>query len=252
MLGVALSLTATALVSVLIVLFVRKHAVATFPWFFAYLNAEVVITAIRLSFRGEYVTTYKVFWTTEAFYAVLALCVLHEVFRRVFIAFYLFRGFALIFPSVVLTIALVTFEGAARVPQAVPQLVRLVLAVGITAKYVEVGLFATFLLLAVILGVPWHTHAFGIVQGFAVSSLGSWLSYLLSSEFGIRAPAIAVYGPPMAYIVAVLIWCVTFLQQESPVVQQHWTTTVTPTELLEELKDGTRTLWRYINKGDGR
>jgi hypothetical protein len=133
-----------------------------------------------------------------------------------------------------------------------PQLVRLVFAVGVTAKYVEAGLFVVFVVLVALLNVTWRTYAFGIVNGFAVSALGGWLSYGVTSEFGTNFATLAKYSHPVAYILAVVIWLITFIRPESPAAMEHWTLAITPEELAAEIKQNTALLWRFIRKRDGK
>jgi hypothetical protein len=249
-LGLILSLTASSLVFGLIMLFVKRRLYADFPWFFVYLACSIVMTVIRLVFRGEYVTIYKIFWATEAIYAILALVVLNEVFHRVFRAFYLFWWFRPVFPATVTVLVLVTVRSASKVPSEVPRVIKWVLAVGVTAKYVEAGLFVLFVVLALLLNVTWRTHAFGVVQGFAVSALGAWFAYAISSEFGIKVTTLAIYSPPVAYIVAVVIWLITFGRSEAPTAAERWLLAITPEELLVEIKQNTKMLWRFIRKSD--
>lgn len=250
--GLILSLTAAGLVIGVIIVFLWRRLYSEFPWFFAYLASSLVVTAVRFSIRGDYLTIFKVYWTTEALYALLALLALHEVFRRVFLAFYLFRWFWPVFPTVIAGIVLVTFTSGLRVAKEAPQLVRLVLAVGVTAKYAEAGLFVVFVLLVALLNVTWRTYAFGIVNGFAVSALGGWLSYGVTSEFRTKFTALAKYSHPVAYILAVVIWLITFMRPEAPAATERWTVAITPDELAAEIKQNTVLLWRFIRKRDGK
>lgn len=247
-LGLILSLTASSLVLGLIVILLCRRVYVRFPWFFVYLVSSIVMTAVRLRFRGDYLTFFKVYWSTEAVYALLALVVLHEVFRKVFVAFYLFRWFWLVFPGAVVAIILMTLKGISLAPPEAPSIVRVVLAIGLTTKYVEAGLFVVFLLLALALNVTWRNHSFGIVQGFAVSALGTWIAYSIRSRFGIKFGALATYSPPVAYILAVILWLITFLRREPPARTETWPPSVTPDQLLEEIRRYTVLLWRFVRK----
>jgi hypothetical protein len=251
-LGLILSLTASSLIFGLIILFLRRRLYRDFPWFFIYLASSIIMTVVRLAFRGDYVTVYKIFWATEAIYAILALAALNEVFRRVFRAFYLFWWFWPVFPATVVALVLLTLRSATRVPAEVPQIIKWVLAIGVTAKYVEAGLFVLFVVLALLLNVTWRTHAFGVVQGFAISALGAWFAYAVSSEFGIKVTSLAIYSPPVAYIVAVVIWLITFARPEAPTAIERWVLAITPDELLAEIKQNTTVLWRLIRKRNGK
>jgi len=249
--GLILSLTAAGLVIWLVIVFLYRRLYGRFPYFFLYLVAATIMTAARLAFKDDYLTFFKVFWATEAVYALLALLAVHEVFRRVFALFYLFWWFWLVFPSAVVVIVFITFANAAHTLAQAPQLVKLVVAVGMTAKYVEAGLFVVFVLLASLLGVTWRSYAFGIVQGFALSALGAWFAYGVRSEFGNKFTTFATYSPAVAYILTVVLWLATFLRDESPAAEQRWILAVTPDELLAEIKRHTVLLRRFFNKRDG-
>src|SRR5882724_2781743 len=96
---VLLPVAGAALVSWLIAMFVRRCLYRQFPFFFCYLLCSVLSTGVRLAVSGNYRALFMVYWATEALYAVLALLALHEVFRRVFLGFYLFWWFWLVFPA---------------------------------------------------------------------------------------------------------------------------------------------------------
>src|SRR5215510_10868996 len=94
---IALQLSALGVTAWVAALLVRRKLHREFPFFFVYLVVAVLVPLLRLAISGDYPTFFKVFWTTEALYAVLALLALYEAFREVFLAFYtLWWWFALL------------------------------------------------------------------------------------------------------------------------------------------------------------
>jgi len=246
---IVLSIAAALLVIWLGGIFVRRQLYRQFPFFFSYIICSVLSTAARLSVSGNYRPFFKVYWATEALYAVLALLALHEVFRRVFLAFYLlWWWFRLIFPGAVAIIALITFSHTIQPPAAAPRILGVVLLASLVAKYVEAGLFAVFFALVVLCGLTWRTYAFGIVQGFAVSALGTWFASRGRSEFGITFESLAKYGPAVAYILAVIVWLVSVWRPERPAATEQWSLTVSPKEMAMEIKQYTELLWRFVRR----
>jgi hypothetical protein len=246
---IVLSITAAMLVLGLGGVFVRRQLYRQFPFFFAYIICSVLSTAARLSVSDNYRPFFEVYWATEALYAVLALLALREVFRRVFLAFYLlWWWFRLIFPGAVVIIALITFSHTIQPPAAAPRILGVVLLDSLVAKYVEAGLFGVFFALVVLCNLTWRTYAFGIVQGFAVSALGTWFASRGRSEFGITFGSLAKYGPAVAYILAVIVWLASFWRPERPAATEQWSLTVTPDEMAMEIKQYTELLWRFVRR----
>jgi len=108
-------------------------------------------------------------------------------------------------------------------------------------------MFVVFVALATLLNVPWRNHTFGIIQGFAISALGTWIAYRIRSRFGIKFLPLAIYSPPVAYILAACLWLFTFSRHE--LGEEHGPSLpVQPSELLDDLKRSTELLWRFIKK----
>ena len=75
-----------------------------------------------------------------------------------------------------------------------------------------------FLVLAwLLLGESLPIYPYGVVLGFAVSALGSVAAFWARSIFGTKFNALGKYGPPVSYILGVLIWIAScFLPPEPP------------------------------------
>lgn len=240
---VLMPLFALALGIWLAAILLRRRDHTQFPFFFAYVTSCIVITIIRLSVMRDYTAYFYVFWTTEPIYAVLILLALHEAFRQVFIAFYKFSWFWFVFPGVIATITGFVVVNAVRHPPVqAPLFIAVILSFSKSINYVEAGLFGVFFLLVWLLGLRWHNYAFGIVMGFAAFALGAGYSFAARSAFGTKFNTLAKYGPPVAYILAVVIWLVVFLSPSQEEIPQQRTNTIQPEQLLREVRQYTQVL----------
>ena len=92
-------------------------------------------------------------------------------------------------------------------PAQAQPLVVFVLSFATVVNCVTGGLFLMFLALAwLLMGESWPTYPYGVVVGFAVLAAGSLAALWLRSIFGTEFNSLAKYGPPVSYILAVLIW----------------------------------------------
>ncbi len=246
-----IGLLALVLVSMLAVLLIRRKVYREFPFFFGYVLSSILIMALKLSLiGGDYVLFFKVYWGTEAFYAVATLLVLHEAFRWVFLEFYELRWFWLLFPGVVVLISTFAVVHALRNPPAqAPQIIGVILSLGSAVNYVSVGLFGLFFLLVLLFGLRWRSYPFGIVLGFAASAFGSWFAYGVRSEFGTKFNFLFKYAVPVAYLCGVALWLGTFARPPDPEPTHGWLAVKTPQELLEEVREYVKVL-RGSGKND--
>lgn len=209
MIDVSFNLIVIALMIWLTIMLVRHKLRQKYPFFFAYIIVAILIELARLIFIENYVLYFKVFWATEALYALLALLALHETFHDVFIFDYeTWPWFWTLFPAAVLLLSVI-FVGHALLnpPAGAPKIVVIILSFETVVNFVKGGLFLMFLILAwLLLGENWPTYPYGVVLGFAISAAGSLLAYWLFSIFGTKLNWLGKYGPPVSYILAVLIW----------------------------------------------
>lgn len=228
-------------------LIVKRRLHARFPFFFVYVISVVVITMVRFATFSYPWPYFVAFSVTEALYAILALLALHEIFRRVFFGFYeQFLWFRLLFPTVILlALGIVLWEGLRSPPaQAVP-LLRVILLFGIAVNFIQVGLFCMFWVVAAFFRLRWLQTPLGISLGFAVAAIGALAGYWLRSEFGTKAQILIEYVPPVAYILAVAIWLLTFLR---PAPEPNWASVVNLDQLVEEIRQDTAAMKNFLER----
>ena len=221
----------------LLAILVRRRHYREFPFFFTYITAVIVVSGVRFWAVHDYSIYFRVFWFSEALYAVLALLALHEAFHTVFNEFYdIWPWFWLVFPFAVGVFSwLKISDGVHHFPPQAPRIVALVFSAASTVNWVQMALFALMCTLVWLVG-DWEYYPVGIVTGFAVLALGSWAAYASVSGFGTKVKVIGKYGPPLAYFIAVLVWLRTFVPPPKADRWVAWSKTITPQQMTAEIK----------------
>ncbi|MGC2697488.1 MAG: hypothetical protein WA738_17000, partial [Candidatus Angelobacter sp.] len=148
--------------------------------------------------------------------------------------------FKLLFPGIGILMLLVAIFRAAMHPAAETRLLTSTLiSLEIAVGFLQFGIFCLFIILVRFFHMRWRQHAFGVVLGFGIAAAGSLIVYLLRSEFGTKLDPIVRITPPIAYIMAVLIWLTTFLRTE-PSRPTADVTAITPEQMIFELRRYTR------------
>jgi hypothetical protein len=227
----------------LLAILIKRNLYREFPFFSAYISAVIVVSGVRFWAIHDYSIYFRVFWFSEAVYSVMALLTLHEAFRSVFNEFYeIWPWFRLVFPSAVGLFAWLKISDAlSHPPVQSPPIVTLILSAASTVNWIQAALFGLMCMLVWLVG-NWEYYPVGIVTGFAALSLGSWAAYASVSGFGTKFNVVGKYGPPLAYFLAVMIWLGTFLPPPRPDKWEAWSKTVTPDQILSEVKEYLRTL----------
>jgi hypothetical protein len=210
-----------ALQLVLAVMMVRQKLAKEFPAFFLYTVNEVMQFVILFTFyRLPSISDwqYTVAWfALNSISVCLRFAIIHEVFRHVFEGYPTLKDFGNVlfrWSTVVLMIVAVTL--VAYFPgNETDRLTLAYTAVDRTVSAVQCGLLVLILVLSRFFGLPWRSHAFGIMLGlgfFASTELGivalraQWALEVASDFFGLLIMA--------TYHCCVLFWMVTLLMPE--------------------------------------
>jgi hypothetical protein len=239
-----LQLAVPILQACLVFLLVRRRLLGYFRFFFFYTAYAVATELVRFATlkKGGWTWTYYYFyWTTNGLYAILACFAIYEVFHSVFRNFDGIRGFRYLFPSVALFMITVSIVRALTRHQSerIPYLA-VIIAIQIAVGFLQVGLFFLFILLVRLFRVQSRRYAFGIALGFGISAAGNLSFYLLRSEFGTKLNHIVLNALPIVYIIAVMVWLLTFLKPQPSHPWQDGGSALDPEELITELRQYTR------------
>lgn len=234
----------TALQLCLSVLLIRRGLHRQLRFFFAY-NIFSIFSQLGsiLLYSGDYARYFKFFWASEAVYTILSFLCLYELFHWVFRNFYGILWFRLAFPCVGAMMLAVALVRSLLLPAPdAPHVIAVIIALEIAVGFLQVGLFALFILLVRFFHMRWRQYAFGVALGFGIIACGDLAGYLLRSEFGTKLNHFMQIAPPVAYIIAVVVWLAALVPPQPDHPLKNWVPPLSPEEMLAELRAYTRTV----------
>lgn len=239
----ALTVVGTGLAAVLCLLLIVRRYYRQFPVFFASISLTVVATIILLGVSNNTHYYALVFWPSDALGVFLAFLALNEALRSVFRNFLGMRWFRWLFPGIGIVMVGVAILRILLHPRpAFSLFTTTIIGLEIAIGFLQFGIFSLFIVLVRLFHLRWGQHAAGIVFGYGVSAAGSLVAFLLRSEFGTKFDPVIRIAPPIAYIIGVAIWLATFLKAEPVRPEAAWAATLTPEQMITELKRHTKTV----------
>jgi hypothetical protein len=222
----------------LAVILLKRRAYRTLPLFFTYTLFSLVAEITALAVHQNAWKYFYVYWSAEAIYAVLGFMAIYEAFRRVFWHFYLmWWWFKFLAPAVglfMLTLSIV--EGVMFPPTQAPPVLSAIVVAEMAVRCLQGGIFFLFMFLVVINSLPWQNQAFGVAFGFSISGLGIFITFVVRSKFGTHFIPVIQFVPPVAYILAVIIWLFSFSKREPPSPFEGLASPLTPERVLAQLR----------------
>src|SRR5215510_4623069 len=232
-----------ALQAWLAVILIRRGLHRSFRFFFFYTAVAVAALLLRFAVQGNYSAYFYTYWVSEVFYAVLGLLAILEVFPQVFKSFILASRFRLVIWIAIVIMILLAVVHAIFMPMIQGgRLTRVIYPLEIGVQYVQVGVFVVLVGLAGFFRIALRRYAFGIVFGFGLLAAASLSAALLRSDFGTRFKFLFTFMPGVVYIIAVLIWLLTFLRPEPPDPTDELKSPMRPEEIIERVRRLSRIL----------
>lgn len=225
----------------LALLLIKRKLWGLFRFFFVYTCFSLASTISSILLVSHPKSFYYAYWILEAVYAALAFLCLHEVFFNVFRNFYGILWFRLLFPSIGVAMATVAGLRTFLAPPAdILWFTRTIIGLEIAVGFLQIGLFAMFILLVRLFRMRSRQYAFGIALGFGIIAAGNLPSFLLRSEFGTKFDHVVHETLPVVYIIAVVVWLLTFIKPQPPHPWHDGGSALNPEELITELRQYTR------------
>jgi hypothetical protein len=223
----------TILMVLLVAVLIRRRMWKLYPFFCAYIFFSIADSVALFSVRNHYLAYFQVYWSAQVVYSVLGMLALYDVFRHIFRPFCeLFKLFWIIFPTTIVTILMASiFFTILRPPTQAAGVIRVVLSFAVIDTYIQLGLFCMFFVLMILLGIHWCSYAFGIIEGFAASALGSLLGFGVRYVLGVNYNTLGRLAPPLGFLFAVVLWLNAFLRPPDPVVDRFEKASVTAEQL---------------------
>jgi hypothetical protein len=238
-----LTVVGTGLGAVLCLLLIVRRFYREFPIFFAGASFSVVATIILLGVSNNTHYYALVFWPSDALGVFLAFLALNEALRSVFRNFLGMRWFRWLFPGIGIVMISAAVLRITLLPRpAFSLFTTTIIGLEIVVGLLQFGIFSLFIILVRLFHLRWRQHGAGIIFGYGVSAAGSLVAFLLRSEFGTKFDPVVRIAPPIAYIIGVAVWLVTFLKAESAASGERWTAALTPEQMISELRRHTKTV----------
>jgi hypothetical protein len=193
--------------SVAVVALWRRGLHKTFPVFFAYLLAHIVMFAALFPlYRIHYTAYFWVFWLGSAVIAVLGFKVIHEIFLDVFRPYHTLKDLGtVVFKWAFVVMLLVSVVVAFSNSNGRDPLIQAVITLQSSVRLVQFGPILFLLLFSRFLGVSRRQLSFGIALGFGFFAGMELL--LLALDSGGFLPKRSFNSANMGvYNLSVVIW----------------------------------------------
>lgn len=225
-----------ALATWLTLVLVRRRLYREYRFFFAYSAYAVVATAAQLLpvLVNHYIAYFLAYWIGEVGFKLLALLALHEIYRKMFRPFYVYRRFALVFPAVVTIVLLLAIAyGIKNPPAQASKIIVAILSMELGVSLIQTGIFALFFGMTGFFSLRWRGYSRSIVEGFATDGLGG-IAFFLRYLYGTKFNTFASYAVPISYILAITLWLTSF--RRSPDSEPQGMDQIDSEKLLDEVK----------------
>ncbi len=244
----ALSVTGPVLQIAVSLLIVRRHLVKTFPIFFSYTVFSVVLGISGLFAQGYPTFYFYYYWSTQAGYLLLAFGALYEIVQSLFANLPAMRWINLLFGG--FAAAMLVYAGVRNwlaPPPGGHPLFSVIVLLEIAVRILQLGLLFLFFVLARFFRSHWQHYPFGIALGFGIAAGGSLTVFLLRSEFGTKFDSVVRITPPIAYLIAEVVWLVTFVMK--PPDRLSGTVSLpNPDQLLADVKRNTESAKEILKR----
>jgi hypothetical protein len=192
---------------------VRRKLYRTFPYFFAYLLAEMSCFAVvfPIYLNLSYFAYFYAYWASAAVGVVLGFKVIHEIFVDIFRPYHTLKDLgSVLFKWSGLVMVLVAGVVSASTP-VTPQgpVVQGIMTLQRSVRVVQCGLVLFLLVFSSYLGIYWRQRSFGIALGFGLfASVELGLGALnMSGLTRFHAVTVGLLNM-VAYNSAIVVWLV--------------------------------------------
>jgi len=211
-----LRLSGPVLQTCLIAVFIKRSTHRAFRYFFTYTVFAVMTEMAKFLLHGRVFLYFYLYWSSEVIYAILGFAALYEAFRHLFRHLYYLRGIRLAFPitaMLVLTLSALWILIHGQPVHAIP-LLRVIFALEFAVRLLQIGFFVLVIGVALYHRSYIRRRGFGVAAGFGISASGIFAATVVRSEFGTSYPNLLAFLPPVAYLIAVVVWLLEFARPE--------------------------------------
>lgn len=244
-----LGLVGPALMTVLLLLLLRRKLHLRFPVFFTYCLSIVAVAVLRFLVAGNATAYFYVYWATEAAYVVIAFVAMLSVLNPLTQMFYIRHPWSqvVLVPSLLVIVGISLWMAVFR-PVGAVFAGRFASAMYVFVILMSLAEFVLFVIAFRSKGrypIRWTPYEFGILAGFGV--LG-FLNVIAYSALVLRLlhiyvpPQLETFFhsfPPGVFVGSAAVWLISFRKPEPP-------PPAPPPDLVGRLQDALRVLAEQI------
>ncbi len=150
---------------------IRRKLYRSFPYFFAYIVAQILIFCILFpAYRRASDSYFFAYWATTAISVVLGFKVIHEIFLDIFRPYHTLKDLGSVlfkWAGLVMLLVAAVMSASSRVGINEPDpLVQAIITLQRSVRVVQCGLVFFLLVFSKYLGISWRQRSFGISLGF--------------------------------------------------------------------------------------
>jgi hypothetical protein len=194
--------------ALLAVTLIAKRMWDKYPFFVAYVVADLLQGVVGFLIRGHTQLYVKIYWPFELFGAFLGLGVVYEVFKNIFATYPALRRLA----ANVFQVAIVVLVGVGCVvmymhsPVAGSRYVASFVIVEQGIRIVEVGLLIALFVFSSAFGLHWRQSVFGFALGLGVFATVELAGITFRAYLGPTAAPIFGLARVISFNTSLLVW----------------------------------------------
>jgi hypothetical protein len=197
-----------SLLAVLAVTLIAKRMWGRYPFFVAYVFADLLQGVVGFLVRGHTQLYVKVYWPFELLGAFLGLGVVYEVFKNIFVAYPALKRLAAnVFQmAIVVLVGVGCFVMYTHSPVAGSRYVASFVVVEQGIRIIEVGLLISLFLFSGAFGLHWRQGAFGIALGLGVFATVELAGITFRAYLGPTAAPLFGLARVASFNASLLMW----------------------------------------------
>lgn len=207
-------------VSVVLWRIMRARVLREYPYFVAYCALQLVRFAALFAIgTGRAIPYFFAYWAFEIVDVVLSIAVIRDIYRRIFRDYAALQvfGSAIFHWAVAVLVLMSAWAAAAAEGKEFRRITAGVLVFEQAGIAVRVGLLLLLLVIALFFRLRWNRRHLGIVIGFSLYFLVSFVALALRRHEGASVAHLYSLLGSISYNCCALVWVLTFLRQPAEV-----------------------------------
>jgi hypothetical protein len=190
----------------------KRKLYRSFPYFFAYIVAQIVIFCVLFpAYRNNSDIFFYGYWATTAISVALGFKVIHEIFLDIFRPYHTLKDLGSVlfkWAGLVMLLVAAVMSASTRVSaNDMDPIVQAIITLQRSVRVVQCGLIFFLLVFSKYLGMSWRQRSFGISLGFGSFAMAELSAIALYSAGYISHSSMNLLNL-VAYNLAIVTWVV--------------------------------------------